>query len=199
LTTHIADIPKPFYCYVQDEFLYDHQEGHGSKTQCLVYGISALPARAWGFSVLLQNGALVQHIPLHALTTEENPSHDHPLDHLQPWSCFGYSFAAHEYCALSELPVKAYLKGGVWENGRYLFSAAPYDDTYSSTPDQHKHYNFIALDCGRIAALPGNRILVYDSSFVTIPAERPKYRTNTRVWYTEEFGDDSAFDETIQP
>jgi hypothetical protein len=199
VATHIGDIPKPFYCFVQDEFLYDHQQGHGKRTPCLAYGISALPARAWGISILLNNGALVQHLPLHALSMEEIPAHDHPLDYLQPWSCYGHDFAPHEYSALAQMPVKVYLKGGVWETGRYLFTAAPYDDFYSETPDQHKHFNFVALDCGRIAALPGNRMLVYDSSFVTIDGKRPDYRTNTRAWYNEEFSATSAFDETIRP
>lgn len=199
MPVHIADVPRPFYGYVQDEFLYDGQQGHGMRTACLIYGLSALPARSWGLSILLDNGAMVQHVPLHALSTREHPEHDHPLNHLQPWSCYGYEFATHEYGALFELPVKAYLKGGVWETGRYLFTAAPYDDPYSLTPDQHKHFNFVELDCGRIASLPGNRLLVYDSSFVTIPEERPRYRTNTRVWHTEGFGDDSPFDETVRP
>jgi hypothetical protein len=199
MATHIADIPQPFYAYVQDEFLYNQESGHGNRTPCLVYGLSALPARAWGFSVLLNNGALVQHIPIHALSMNENPSHEHPLDHLQPWSCYGYEFATHQYSALFELPAKAYLKRGIWENGRYLFTAAPYDDMYSLAPDQHKHFNFIALDCGRIASLAGNRCLFYDSSFVTIADERPKYKTNTKVWHTEGFNDDESFDNVVQP
>lgn len=197
MATHIADIPKPFYCYVQDEFLYNFQKGFGDLTECLVYGISALPSRAWGLSILLKNGALVQHIPLHALTTKKYPAHTHPLDHLQIWSCYGYEFTTHEYVALSELPVKVYLKQGVWENGRYLFTAAPYEDFYSMTPDQHKHFNFVQLDCGRIGAYPGNRLLVYDSSFVEIPEKRPQYLVNTRVWHIEGLDEDNAFDETI--
>ena len=199
MSTHIADIPNPFYCYVQDEFLYNFQKGFGDLTECLVYGISALPSRAWGLSILLKNGALVQHIPLHALTTKKHPAHIHPLDHLQIWSCYGYEFVAHEYSALSELPVKVYLKNSIWENGRYLFTAAPYEDFYSMTPDQHKHFNFVALDCGRIGAWPGNRTMVYDSSFVELPEKRPQYLVNTRVWHIEGLDEDDAFDETILP
>lgn len=199
MATHIDDIPEPFYCYVRDEFLYDLEEGHGNFTQCLAYGISALPGRAWGLSILLNNGAMVQHIPLHALTTKPDSDHSHPLDHLQVWSCYGYEFTTHSYSALSELPVKVYMKGGVWENGRYLFTASPYNDHYSLTPDQHKHFNFVELDCGSIGAWPGNRMLVFDSSFVTMPTGRPKYRTNTQIWYVENIEDESPFDQTISP
>lgn len=199
MATHIADIPSPFYCYVQNEFLYDHHEGFGEYTECLAFGLSSLPSRAWGVSILLKSGALVQHIPLHALTFNTPAIHTHPLDHLQVWSCYGYEFATHEYLALSELPVKVYLKNGIWENGRYLFTVAPYEDAYSSTPDQHKHFNFVQLDCGRIGAWPGNRMLVYDSSFVELSEKRPKYSTNTRFWYVEGFDSDDAFDGVITP
>jgi len=199
VATHIADIPKPFYCFVANEFLYDHQEGFGEFTECMAYGLSSLPSRAWGISILLSNGALVQHIPLHALTVDPPMKHHHPLDHLQIWSCFGWDFVTHEYDFLSEMPVKVYMKSGKWEAGRYLFTAAPYGDEYSSVPDQHKHYNFIELECGQIGAYPGNRCLFYDSSFVELPTERPKYRTNTHTWYVEDFGEDAAFDDQIAP
>jgi len=199
MATHIADIPKPFYCYVQNEFLFDHESGFGEFTECMVFGLSSLPSRAWGFSILLKNGSLVQHIPLHALTFNAPAIHTHPLDHLQIWSCYGYDFVTHEYDALSELPVKVYLKNNIWETGRYMFTAAPYNDHYSLNPDQHKHFNFIQLDCGRIGAYPGNRLCVFDSSFVEAPEKRPKYLTNTRFWYIEDFEADSVFDDNITP
>jgi hypothetical protein len=88
---------------------------------------------------------------------------------------------------------------GEWENGRYLFTAAPYDDMYSQTPDQHKHFNFVRLDCGAIGAWPGNRMLIFESSFVELPKEKPKYVTNTRTWYVENIGSDTPFDQTIDP
>ena len=196
MATHIADIPKPFYCYIRDEFLYDGTQGHGNFTQCIAYGLSALPSRAWGISIMLSNGALVQHVPLHALTFDPQSAHSHLLDHLQVWSCYGWDFSTHAYDYLSEMPCKVYMKGE-WENGRYLFTAAPYDDTYSMTPDQHKHFNFVQLDCGAIGAWPGNRMLMYDSSFVTPTDEKPKYRTNTRTWYVENIEEDSPFDAVI--
>lgn len=199
MATHIADIPNPFYCYVQNEFLYNFEKGFGEYTACLAYGLSAIPSRAWGISLLLENGALVQHVPLHALTFDTDTDHDHPLDHLQVWSCYGYEFTTHEYSALSELAVKVYMKDGIWETGRYMFTAAPYDDMYSVTPDQHKHFNFARLDCGRIGSWPGNRMLVCDESFVKLAEERPKYRTNTSYWYPEGLGVTKPFDSTISP
>lgn len=196
---HVADIPTPFYAYVRDEYLYDHQHGHGQYTECFVYGLSSLPGRAWGLSVLLKNGALVQHLPVSAIAFTTEPTKQYPLEYLQVWDCYGLTFACHEYSALSGLPVRVYMKGGVWETGRYLFTAAPYDDPYSLAPDQHKHFNFVRLDCGLLASMPGNRMLCYDSSFVTLPDSRPQYITNTHVWQTEGLENETPFDGTISP
>ena len=41
MATHIADIPKPFYCYVQNEFLYDHHEGFGEYIEQTVNELNA--------------------------------------------------------------------------------------------------------------------------------------------------------------
>lgn len=198
MATHISDIPQPRYAYVNTAFLYDHKQG-GEWVECWIYGLSALPARAWGLSAMMKDGSTFQHLPVTAFSTHacEEKDHYHALSDLQVWSCYGYDFTAHEYTALAELPVRAYLGDGQWEVGRYWFTAAPYEDHYSRTPDQHKHFNFVWLDCGALASLPGNRMLFSDPSFTTqMPpwGQRPDYRVNTRVWYPEV---DDRFDTTI--
>jgi len=194
VATHIADIPRPMYAYVNTAYLYDHHPDHiASWQECLIYGISAIPSRAWGLSILMNNGAMVQHLPPQAVSLQGHSQageldHYHALPDLQVWSCYGYDFAVHEYDALSELRCRVYLGDGTWEPGRYWFTAAPYGDHYARTPDQHKHFNFVWLECGALAALPGNRMLMSDPSFTHLPPEgvRPDYRVNTRYWYPED-------------
>lgn len=197
MATHIADIPRPMYAWVDDSYLFNDLSRVGDKTECLIYGLSALPSRAWGLSALLKTGATFQHLPVCAFTSAQQCAHDHPLEQLQVWSCYGQTFATHEYLALSELSVSAYLGSERWEAGRYWFSAAPYDDFYARTPDQHKHFNFVWLECGALAALPGNRLLFNDPSFTELPAfgSRPGYRVNTRYFYPED--DPKKFDSVI--
>ena len=199
MATHIADIPRPMYACVKDQFLYDFVDGYGELTECMLYGISSIPGRAWGISAIMKNGALVQHLPVHAFEMDKTPFKcEHDLDDLQVWSCYGWDFAVHEYAALSEMPVRVYMKNeGKYVKGRYWFTAAPYNDHYSATPDQHKHFNFIWLDCGCLAAMPGNRVQFYDSSFVDIEGERPKYIVNTRYWFPEKLKDESPWDNII--
>jgi hypothetical protein len=200
MPTHVADIPKPKYAYVNDEFLTGVA---GGWTQCVIYGLSALPGRAWGLSAMMDNGAIFQHLPVQAFSLfdhqpNEGPSHSHDLSDLQVWSCYGQDFSVIEYSVLSEMAVRVYLGDGTWEVGRYWFTAAPYNDFFSETPDQHKHFNFVWLNCGGLASLPGNRLLFNDPSFTTKLPEwgsRPAYRVNTRYWFPED--SESKFDSTI--
>ena len=83
MAKHITDIPKPFYCYVQNEFLYNLEKGFGEYTACLVYGLSAIPNRACGVSLLLANVVLAQHVLLHHVTYHTRAKPQLPLDHLQ--------------------------------------------------------------------------------------------------------------------
>lgn len=197
MANHIADIPRPMYGFVKDEYLYDLVDGHGDYSEAMLYGLSALPGRAWGISALLKNGSVIQHLPVSSIKHDTLPC-DHKLQDLQVWSCYGWDFAAHEYSALKEMPVRVYMKNqNKYINGRYWFTAAPYGDQYSSTPDQHKHFNFVWLECGCLAAMPGNRVQFYDSSFVEIPEERPGYLVNTRYWFPEGFDAGDPFDKII--
>lgn len=188
------------YAYVDDRYLHDFRGHSQSVVPCLVYGVSALPSRGWGLSALMSNGGIVQHLPVTAFHENEiwDEDHQHELPDLQLWSCYGQEFEAHEYKALSELRVRCYLGDGTWEMGRYWFTAAPYGDYFSRTPDQHKHFNFVWLECGALACLPGNRLLFSDPSFTVDTPEwgqRPHYRVNTRYWYPEDR--EEKFDKTI--
>jgi hypothetical protein len=198
MANHVADIPQPMYAYVNSAYLHNHTT-HGEWLDCWIYGLSALPGRAWGLSIMMQDGSTFQHLPVVAFSRNASgeKDHYHTLSELQVWSCYGQDFATHEYGALSELAVRAYLGEDQWEVGRYWFTAAPYGDHYARTPDQHKHFNFVWLDCGALASLPGNRLLFSDPSFTTkLPAwgERPRYIVNTRYYYPER---DNVFDHTI--
>lgn len=189
------------YAWVNDAYLHNFEK-HGQWVECWIYGLSALPGRAWGLSAMMRDGSTFQHLPITAFSDRphdgpESFDHYHTLSDLQVWSCYGQDFATHEYAALSEMAVRAYLGDGTWEVGRYWFTAAPYGDGYARTPDQHKHFNFVWLDCGALASLPGNRLLFSDPSFTTkMPAwgARPSYVVNTRVWYPEV---DRPFDDVI--
>jgi hypothetical protein len=181
-----ADVPGGhFYCLVRREYLHNLEAHHGEFEEAAVFGVCSVPNRGLTFHVLLKSGAQFARVPLHALAWKSDAP-PRPLHVLQTWDCFGYQFSAHRYAHLDQRECCAYLKHGERADGVYLFTVDWLENGYSDTPDQHKCAHVLKLDDGNFAALPNNRILWRDASFIEWPEGRPTYRTNTHIWYAEE-------------
>ncbi len=181
-----ASLPFHFYAYVYSEFLRNHEEGHGTKERCLVFGLSSHASRSLGWHVLTEAGATFWNIPTHGLAHKEDATKQ-DLTLLQPWDCFSENVAVTEFKALRHMRVEALLMGVPRMLGTYLFTVDWFDNGYSREPEQAKCAHIIALDDGNIAALPNNRVIWFDSSFTTSKpnAEKPNYRVNTHQWRCE--------------
>jgi hypothetical protein len=151
------------------------------------FGLTAVPGRAWGCTIMLKCGALYRGLPLHALAHGEITIMDWDINDAQRWDCFGWNFTTIEYEYLMGLSCKVWIANKkTWEVGRYLFTAEPYGDGFSMSPSQTKSHHFIALNNGRITAVPGNNVLWKESSFTT-PSEKPNWlRTQSQVWHGEQ-------------
>src|SRR5262245_58577858 len=94
-----TSLPRQQYCHVDRRYL-----SSGSKVgleACMWMGLTSIPGRAWGLTVLLGSGALYSNVPPHALYFSV-PGGDFSetnwrLEQAQRWDCFGYRFAVHEY------------------------------------------------------------------------------------------------------
>lgn len=181
-----ASIPGHRQCYVERRFLSAGQRD--GLERCAWVGLTSIPGRAWGLTVLLESGALYGTLPPQALYFAV-PGGDFSgtawrLEQAQRWDCFGYRFALHEYEMLAERPVVAWILGERF-TGRYLFTAQHAGDAYSLEPEQAKQYHFLRLDNGRLAALPSNHVLFHDDAFTTV-TERPDWlRVQTAVYSCE--------------
>lgn len=177
-----CDLPGGhIYGYVRTEFLYDQQSGHGQFTPCAIYGIASRAGHALAFHVHLNNGASWAPIPLHALAWKDGT----PLrgiGEIQAWDCFGDEAVAHRFTYLRDLRVRA-----LGQLGRYVCTVDWLNNGYSDTPDQQKSAHLIALDDGNFAALPNNRVVFLEPSFVTSPLDtNPGYRVNSHRWFAED-------------
>jgi hypothetical protein len=112
---------------------------------------------------------------------------DWGINDAQRWDCFGWNFTTIEYDYLMGLSCRVWIANKkAWEVGRYMFTTEPYGDGFSMYPQQTKSHHFIALNNGRITAVPGNNILWNETSFTT-PSEKPKWlRTQSQVWHGEQ-------------
>lgn len=191
-------LPAPFKCLVRSEFLHDGDPEHvGRYERCIAHRVVVEPGHCLRFMIVTERGALFHGMPIHALCMREcDPA---ALEFLCMWNCMAHHAAVYRDPWRSGLGVQVKMGNGVVLTGQAMFSvdyvhADPQlcDGGWSSQPDEVKEHNVIAMDGGHIAAMPGNRIVWLDSSFVDDSAridfasQQPiSYRTNTRVWSCE--------------
>ena len=198
--TLTASVPQHIYGYVDRQILYGMApEKIGLFEPCVIIGVTSRPSRALHFEILCESGAKWANIPLHMLRHHlpDESAPVHPLPELQAWDCHGWQFAAFQFDYLREMgctfrtPSKKVLAGSYW------FTLDHTDNGFSLYPPEHKNYNLILLEdgSGQIAAMPNNRILWDDKSFVK-PGHPLDYRVITDETYHAEVSvnpQDTAF------
>lgn len=187
-----GDIPQHLYGHVSEEILYGMDEAkRGGFEECVIFGLTSIPSRAWHFSILCQSGAQWARIPLHMLrwTRPEPDAPVHDLPVLQCWDSHGWQFSTVQYSYLREMGCEFRTADGCMIPAFYWFTADHTDNGYSQFPPEHKCYHFLLLEdgSGQIAAMPNNRVIWKDDSFVKTPAEFPRYKTMAPItWHAEE-------------
>ena len=181
------DIPH-FEVYVRSEFLQDFEEGSEGLIRGVCHGVTAIPGRALGFHVLLENGAHIGRLPIHALAHSEDAPSDKEVWELQLWDCFSAQVSIHEFGWLSGMRVRVYLANGEKVGGEYLFTVDYWGNNNAENAGETgwKCHHIIQLDNGLFAAQPNNRLCFFEPSMVVPFDEAPPYRTMTRTWKCED-------------
>lgn len=183
---HASNLPFHQYCWI-DKSILSRGETQGWE-ECVWFGLTAVPHRAWGCTVMLKCGGLYRNVPLHALCHDQVGFDQRwTLGEAQRWDCFGYQHSPIRYDYLRELDCEVWVpKRGCWFAGHYVFTVEPYEDSYSLEPSQTKSFHFLALVNGRYACAPGNHILWNEVSFVDKSADRSWLRAQNQTWHAEE-------------
>lgn len=188
-----ASVPQHIYGYVASEILHGLDPNFISQFEpCVIIGITSVPSRALMFEIMTEKGAKWARIPIHMLFWEKPAGNAprHELPDLQCWDCHGWDFATVQFEYLREMGCEYRTPDGVTLQGHYWFTLDHTDNGYSQYPPEHKNYNLIKLEdgSGQIAAMPNNRILWHDDSFVSRPSDwKPDYKTMAPVtWHAEE-------------
>lgn len=107
-------------------------------------------------------------------------------------NCFSYQFSVKQFGYLELMRCKAILRDRQIFDGSYQFTVDWCGNNDSEDPGEggHKNAHIVALDCGCFAALPNNRLIFKEPSFLTDTVdidqgERPEYLTNSHVWKCE--------------
>jgi hypothetical protein len=187
LCTGSGSLPQHIYCHVERSFV---RTGEQTGTEPVVwFGLRAYPGRAWGAHIMLECGAVVRDVPLHALAQHAD-AEDWLLEESQHWDCYGDQFSLVRYTYLSGLEARA--KCGPAEHlGEYLFTACPMHDGFSAEPEQSKEFMFLALRNGRFCAQPTNRVLFIERSFTDDTGWPSDIQRQSEVWSCESAEDAS--------
>lgn len=183
-----ASVPQHLYGFVEDNIL---QGLNDAKTfsPCVIFGVTSIPSRALHFSILCESGAQWARIPLHKLRWEQQRNISHPLPDLQCWDCHGWDFSVTQYEYLREMACEYRTTAGLMIPATYWFTLDHTDNGYSQYPPEHKCYHLLLLEdgSGQIAAMPNNRIVWKDDSFVKRNPEAFKdYRVmSPQTWHAE--------------
>ena len=181
------DIPH-FEVYVRSEFLQDFEEGSEGLIRGVCHGVTAIPGRALGFHVLLENGAHIGRLPIHALAHSKDAPSDKEVWELQLWDCFSAQVSIHEFGWLSGMRVRVYLANGEKVGGEYMFTVDYWGNNNAENAGETgwKCHHIIQLDNGLFAAQPNNRLCFFEPSMVVPFDEAPPYRTMSRTWKCED-------------
>jgi hypothetical protein len=183
MTLHTASGSLPHHVYALVERRFTRRDAPPGFEPCVWFGLRSYPGRAWGCHVMLECGAVVRDLPLHALATREDAA-PWTITQAQAWDCYGWQFGLHAYTYLSGLDAEAKCADAI-ELGSYLFSAIPIGDGWTAEPGESKEFCFLALHNGRFAAQPTNRVLFEERSFTDATGWPQDVLRQTEVWSCE--------------
>jgi len=190
--TLTGSLPQHLYGYVDRRITCGMDEKFaGQYEPCVIMAVTSRPSRCLHFEILAESGAKWANIPIHMLRLHlaKEGAAEHPLPDLQCWDCHGWDFALFQIEYLREMACEYRTPDGRLIPASYLFTLDHTDNGFSLYPPEHKNYNVLALEdgSGQIAAMPNNRILWKDDSFVRPNPERLKeYRVMVpETWHAE--------------
>jgi hypothetical protein len=153
---YISGNISEFEALVKREFLFDYEEGQNEFEKCWVFGITSMENRCLMFNIKLENGAIWDRIPVHALVFDKKAP-NYSLEIIQPYNCSSYNFTVLSYKFLENKTVNILspIKNLI---GKYLFTI-DYAESGQSESIEHTQTHLIRTNDGLLLAQPNNRIL----------------------------------------
>ena len=182
----------PFSAYIRDEYLYDHEKGHGEFTFADVHTVNSLERRALLFECLLQNGVNWTRRPIHAFCWKKDAP-KHPLNIHQYWDCFSPYVDVQRRNRLANCRAELVDYKGTKRKGTYMFTidwawenkAGMLDTNFSEDPE-HKCAHMFRMDDGNFFANPNNRTIWYDDAFMEERlTKNPGYKIDQNFYTVE--------------
>ena len=168
------------YVWVDSSFI---RKNGKSFEPAVWFALRSEPNRAWGCTVMTEEGAVYRNLPPHSLSFSKDPEPDWTLKQAQVWDCYSTRFDVIRYQYLVDL--EARYDGGD-DRATCLFTACPHGDGFSAAPEQSKEFMFMRTTGDRLLIRPTNMLLFTERSFTTEDAAWPTdIMTATQVWNCE--------------
>ena len=184
--SHNISLPHHRYVWVVPHFVLTDRS-QTALIPAMWVGVSVQPGRSVGCHVLLENGALVVDLPLHALRGANVYGGPLQLPDVVAWDCYGWSAEAWQPEALSGLlcAILSPEHKTIIGEGVLWFCIDHTGDGYSRQPDQHKILFFVERQSDHaIMLLPQDRLLIEELSFTKVNGIPPIQR-QTLIWCAE--------------
>jgi hypothetical protein len=152
---YISGNIEPFQAFVRKEFLFNYEQGQNEFEPCFVLGITCLQGRCLMFNIKLNNGAVWDRIPVHAIVFNKNVQ-EFPLKIIQPYDCSSYNFTILKYDFLQNSTINILSKEKFI--GNYMFTV-DYAESAQSESIEHTQTHVIRTNNGLLLAQPNNRLL----------------------------------------
>lgn len=183
---HNLTLPTHKYVYVVTSFvLRDTQRT--ALVPAVWVGVSVTPGRSLGCHVLLENGALVVDLPLHALRSQLVAWAPLNLSEIVAWDCYGFDAEIWQPSYLSGLDC-AILSANhreVVDRGTLWFAIDHLTDGFALEPAQHKHLWIVERHRDHaLMLLPQDRMLIEEASFTEVDGI-PPIKRQAQVWSAE--------------
>lgn len=172
-------LPHHLYVWVDSALIRKNRAGF---EPAVWFAVRSEPNRAWGCHVMLECGAVYRNVPPHAIAFSDNPEAHWPLGKAQVWDCYGRDFSVVRYDYLADLRARYDYS----ENqAQYLFTTCPYNDGFSSAPEQSKEFMFMRTEGDRLLIRPTNMLLFSERSFTEDTGWPKDIKTSSIVWECE--------------
>lgn len=180
-----------FTCFIRNEFLYNHTEGHGEYTLCDVHSVASIEKRVPLFEAFLDNGVNWTRRPLIAFCWKRGAPTP-KLEECYYWNCFSPYIDVNIRSRMAGLRAQLILHDGRKVGAEYMFTMdwswenkGLLDTNFSETPE-HKCAHMFKVDDGNFYAYPNNRIIWHDDAWIDTPlTKNPGYLIDQTTYSVE--------------
>jgi hypothetical protein len=185
-------------CLIRNEFLFNHEKGHGEFTPADVHSVASIQGRSPLFEAFLENGVNWTRRPIHAFAWNKKAEVLPLTEHIY-WDCFSDYVDVKVRERLGGLRADLISVTGVKRQGLYLFTIDwshqdknMVDTGFSETPE-HKCGHVFKMDNGNYFIYPNNRIIWMDRAWTLNRIEsNPGYKIDMNIYSVESEGNFST-------